>query len=124
MNLMMVAAQVKDLDAINVIKSYSGVGFGDCLHHAVLQNDIDAVKWLLEAGANPNAKGSSCLFSHDAFAGEGGAPTFWFPLTLAALKGHYEIFRLLSGKGATMGYGTQEENSMNKRYLQEKENPD
>jgi ankyrin repeat protein len=57
------------------------------LHLSAKRNDLDAVKWLLERGADVNAR-----WDH------GGADVA--PLHLAAARGHVEMVRLLLSAGA------------------------
>jgi ankyrin repeat protein len=73
--------------AARLIADNSGLLDGGALHIAAKRNDTAAVKWLLDHGADPNAR-----WAHwDADV---------TPLHLAALHGHGDVVRLLLDAGA------------------------
>lgn len=73
--------------AARLLRDNPGLIDGGVLHLMAKRNDVAAVKWLLEQGANPNAR-----WAHwDAVV---------TPLHLASSQGHAEVVRLLLAAGA------------------------
>jgi ankyrin repeat protein len=99
-DLILSAVHAKDLDAAKFLAAYSRNGFGDCLHRSIIRNDKCAIETLLSIGASPNdaANRVSLPYNGDTMS----CPRYWFPLSLAACLGNFEIFRLLSRHGASM----------------------